>query len=180
MEFRAVAFDVGHTLIDEQIDAASFVLPIRIMPHVYKILPQIGLPMAAWSNTRSAREADVRNLLEAAGIAKFFSWVITSVDAGCRKPHPGFFRFALGKCGLAEKEVLFVGNQLNTDICGGLQCDIKTVWLSGEAYRSPEDTTLLDSVSPDYVIESLAELPALLKRIQTLGNAKSHPDTWEC
>jgi len=157
---KLVAFDVGHTLIDERIDAATFVLPVRLMPGVKKVLPQIHVPMAAWSNTKSAREAEVRRLLEAADIAQFFTWIVTSVDAGYRKPHPNFFQFALQKCGFSEGEVLFVGNQLNTDVCGGVQCGIQTVWLSGEAYRSPEDTP--GNVSPDFEIDSLIELPALL------------------
>src|SRR5690242_214716 len=102
MPLKLVAFDVGHTLIDEGIDAATFAGPVRPMPDVREALLQIQLPMAAWSNTRSAREADVRRLLAAADIGEFFTWVVTSVDAGSRKPHPDFFRFALRKCGLYE------------------------------------------------------------------------------
>jgi len=140
LPLKLVAFDVGHTLIDERIDASTFVPPVRLMPGVKEVLPQIQVPMAAWSNTKTAREAEVRNLLRAAGIAHFFNWVTTSVDAGCRKPDPNFFKFALQQCGLRQGEVLFVGNQLNTDVCGGVECGIRTVWISGEAYRSPEDT----------------------------------------
>lgn len=168
---KLVAFDVGHTLIDEAIDACSFVPPVRLMPYVKEVLPQIHLPMAAWSNTKSARQADVRKLLEAADIGQFFTWIMTSVDAGHRKPHPSFFQFALQKCGLSEGEVLFVGNQLNTDIRGGVQCGIRTVWVSGEAYRSPEDTS--GDLSPDFVIDSLAELPALIRRLLGLKTGAS-------
>jgi len=166
MSLKLVAFDVGHTLIDERIDAADFVEPITLMPHVLEVLPQIRLPMAAWSNTKSARETEVRNLLRAAGIERFFSWVITSIDANCRKPNREFFRYALETCGVRADEVLFVGNQLNTDVCGGTQCGIKTVWISGEAHRSPDETMLAGDVTADYEIEFLAELPALLGKIQ--------------
>jgi FMN phosphatase YigB (HAD superfamily) len=136
---------------------------VRPMPDVREALLQIQLPMAAWSNTRSAREADVRRLLAAADIGQFFTWVVTSVDAGSRKPHPDFFRFALRKCGLSESEVLFVGNQLNTDVCGGVSCGIRTAWISGEAHRSPEDSGA--DVTPDFVINSLLELPDLIRRL---------------
>ena len=159
---KLVAFDVGHTLVDETIDAATFTAPVRLMPDVREVLPQIHLPMAAWSNTRSAREAEVKQLLAAAGIGQFFTWIVTSVDAGYRKPHPSFFQFALRRCGVSAGELLFVGNQLNTDVCGGVQCGIKTVWVSGEAYRSPEDTG--GNTSPDFVITSLSELPALVRQ----------------
>lgn len=166
MPLKAIAFDVGHTLIDERIDAATFVPPVQLMPHVLEVLPQIDLPMAAWSNTRSAREAEVRKLLWAAGIEQFFRWVITSIDAGCRKPNPDFFRFALEGCGLSADEVLFVGNQLNTDVCGGVQCGIPTVWISGDAHRSPDETMTPVEVAADFEIASLSELPGLLRQIR--------------
>ena len=162
MLFKAIAFDVGHTLIDERIDAASFVEPVQLMPHVLEVLPQIDLPMAAWSNTRSAREKEVRHLLRAAGIDQFFTWVITSIDAGYRKPDREFFTFALKNCGFSADEVLFVGNQLNTDICGGLQCGIKTVWISGEPHRSPDETLTRATIRPDFELDSLLELPVLV------------------
>jgi putative hydrolase of the HAD superfamily len=166
VSLSAIAFDVGHTLIDERIDAASFIPPVQLMPHVLEVLPQIDLPMAAWSNTRSAREAEVRQLLRAARIEQFFSWVITSIDAGYRKPHPEFFHFALDGCGLTADEVLFVGNQLNTDICGGSQCGIRTVWISGDAHRSPEETMTPAEIVADFEIASLSELPGLLQQIR--------------
>jgi FMN phosphatase YigB (HAD superfamily) len=163
---RAVAFDVGHTLIDESIDAASFELPVRLMPHVREALPEIDVPMAAWSNTKSACEADVRHLLEAARIAHFFTWITTSIDAGWRKPHREFFDFALKQCGFSRDEVLFVGNQLNTDVYGGTQCQIRTVWVAGEEHRSPDETMTVRDVRPDFVVASLAELPELIRRLR--------------
>jgi putative hydrolase of the HAD superfamily len=163
---KAIAFDVGHTLIDERIDAATFLPPVQLMPHVLEVLPQIDLPMAAWSNTKSAREAEVRQLLRAAGIEQFFRWVITSIDAGSRKPDRKFFRFALEGCGLSADELLFVGNQLDTDICGGSQCGIRTVWISGDAHRSPEETLTPAEIAADFEITSLSELPGLLQQIR--------------
>ena len=161
MSLKLVAFDVGHTLIDEGIDAATFAGPVQPMADVREALQQIQLPMAAWSNTRSAHEADVRRLLAAADIGEFFTWIVTSVDAGSRKPHRDFFQFALRQCGLSESEVLFVGNQLNTDVCGGVSCGIRTVWISGEDHRSPDDCGT--DVKPDFVIKSMLELPDVIR-----------------
>lgn len=163
MPLKLVAFDVGHTLIDEGIDAATFAAPVWPMAGVRETLLQIQLPMAAWSNTRSAREADVRRLLMAADIGQFFTWIVTSVDAGSRKPHRDFFQFALQKCGLSKSEVLFVGNQLSTDVCGGVSCGIRTVWISGEAHHSPDD--FATNVKPDFVIKSMLELPEVIRSL---------------
>jgi phosphoglycolate phosphatase-like HAD superfamily hydrolase len=168
MVIKAVAFDFGHTLIDERTDGNVPLdsLPIRLMPEVSEVLPSISLPMAVWANTRTAAEAELRQRLERAGIGQFFSWVVTSVDAGFRKPAHEFFDFALAKCALGKEEVLFVGNQLNTDIAGGEQYGIRTVWLAGRPYRSADETLSPKDVRPTYRIPTLGELPLLLQRIR--------------
>jgi FMN phosphatase YigB (HAD superfamily) len=168
MVIKAVAFDFGHTLIDERKDADVPLesRPIHLMPVVSEVLPFLPVPLAVWANTRRATEAELRQWFDRAGIGRFFTWVVTSVDAGFRKPLPEFFDFALRKCGLHKDEVLFVGNQLNTDIIGGQQYGIRTVWLSGRAYRSANETLSPEEVHPTYTIRTLAEFPSLLQRIR--------------
>jgi FMN phosphatase YigB (HAD superfamily) len=168
MVTKAVAFDFGHTLIDERKDDNIPLesRPIHLMPEVCEVLPFLSLPLAVWANTRKATEAELRQWLERAGIGRFFAWVVTSVDAGFRKPAPEFFDFALGKCALSKDEVLFVGNQLNTDITGGEQYGIRTVWLCGRPYRSADETFSPKDVRPTYTIRTFRQLPLLLQRIR--------------
>jgi FMN phosphatase YigB (HAD superfamily) len=163
---KAVAFDWGHTVMDERrdVDVPLEVRPIHLMPGVSEVLPRIALPLALWANTRVATETDVRVWLERAGLSRLFRWVITSVDAGARKPAPGFFEYALARCGLAREDVLFVGNQLNTDVSGAEAFRIPTVWLSGADYRSADDAPC--DATPTYTIPTLIDLPALLERIR--------------
>jgi putative hydrolase of the HAD superfamily len=166
MALKAVVFDWGHTLMDERRDAhiPLDIRPVYLMPGVAEVLPRLDLPLALWANTREAPEAKVRSWLERAGIGALFQWVITSRDAGARKPSPKFFEYALTRCGLTKDDVLFVGNQLNSDIMGGDAFGIRTVWLSGPAHRSVDDTPC--SVTPTYIIETLHSLPALVRRLQ--------------
>jgi HAD superfamily hydrolase (TIGR01509 family) len=142
MSLKAVAFDWGHTLMDEcrDRDVPLDVRPVHLMPGVAEVLPQITLPLALWANTRAAVEAEVRGWLSRAGLSHLFRWVITSVDTGARKPAPQFFQYALAHSGLTREDVLFVGNQLNTDVSGAEAFGIATVWLSGPDYRSADDT----------------------------------------
>jgi HAD superfamily hydrolase (TIGR01509 family) len=165
MRLKAIAFDWGHTLMDEcrDGDVPLHARPVHLMPGVLKVLPQLPLPLALWANTRVAAEADVRGWLERAGLNRLFQWVITSSDAGARKPTPQFFQYALSRCGLAKQDVLFVGNQLNTDISGAEAFGISTVWLSGTDYRSADDTPCY--ASPTHTIRTLNDLPALLQRL---------------
>jgi HAD superfamily hydrolase (TIGR01509 family) len=163
---QAIAFDWGHTVMDEireghlPLDAR----PVHLMPGVSDVLPQLALPLALWANTRDAAESDVRRWLERAGLGPLFRWVITSVDAGARKPAPQFFEYALERSGLSKEEVLFIGNQLNTDVAGAEAFGIRTVWLSGPEHRSADDTP--GSASPTHTIGTLYDLPALLQRLR--------------
>jgi FMN phosphatase YigB (HAD superfamily) len=165
MVIRAVAFDFGHTLVDEQKDASIplELRPIHLMPGVSEILPHIRIPLAVWANTHTATGSDVQHFLDRAGIGRFFAWIVTSVDAGFRKPAPQFFDFALRVCGLARDEVLFVGNQLNTDITGGRDYGIRTVWISGSAYQSADETLSPQEVHSAHTIPTLRQLPSLLE-----------------
>jgi putative hydrolase of the HAD superfamily len=160
---KAIAFDLGHTLMDERRDQHVPIRarPVHLMPGVADVLPRLTLPLAVWANTRMAREADVRGWLDRAGLGAFFRWVITSVDAGARKPVPEFFRYALARGGLARDDVVFVANQLNTDVAGAEAFGIRTVWLSGPAHRSTDDTPC--NALPTYTIRTLYELPTLLQ-----------------
>jgi FMN phosphatase YigB (HAD superfamily) len=158
---KAVAFDLGHTLVDEHTDRD----PLQLMPDVPEVLTRIGLPMAVWSNTRDAREAEVRGILKAVQIEQHFSWVVTSVDAGFRKPAREFFQFALARWPFAKNEILFVGNQLNTDVLGAQSCGIRTAWLSAPEFRSDDETMTLDDVTPTYILLRFSDVLSLLKDI---------------
>jgi FMN phosphatase YigB (HAD superfamily) len=158
---KAVAFDFGHTLLDEQ---SVFGHP-RPMPGLLEALPQIRLPMAVWANTRNADEAAVRGILRTLQIDQYFSSVVTSVDAGFRKPAPEFFKFAMSQWSYAKDEILFVCNQLNTDVVGAESFGIRTAWLSAPEFRSPDETMTLGDVQPTFTLAGFAELASLLARI---------------
>ena len=168
MPLRAIAFDWGHTLMDERQDEhiPLDIRPIYLMPGVADVLPQLTLPLAVWANTRVARETTVRGWLDRAGLGPLFRWVITSVDAGARKPAPEFFQYALARCRLTKNDVLFVGNQLNSDIAGGEAFGIRTVWLCGSSYRSVDDAPCLARAT--YTIDTLYSLRPLVQKLQAL------------
>jgi len=162
-----VAFDFGHTLVHE-----GFVDErIELMPGVREVLPRIGLPMAVWANTRTAAEMEIRRLLKLARIEQYFSCVVTSVDAGFRKPAPGFFQFAVMKSNFQKGEVLFVCNQLNTDVLGAEEFGIRTAWIAAPGFRSGDETMTLEDVKPSFILAGLEELPSLLQEV----SARSGP-----
>jgi FMN phosphatase YigB (HAD superfamily) len=162
---KAVMFDFGHTIIDE-LKGRNEPLArrsVHLMPGLPGILPHIALKMGIWANSDCGVQ-DIWLWLKRAGISNYFTWVATSADAGARKPSHRFFSYALEQCELGKDEIVFVGNQLNTDIRGAKEYGIKSVFLSGPAYHSPDDD-LVSQDHLDYTIESLYELPALLKTL---------------
>lgn len=166
MLLKAIAFDWGHTLMNESRDEhiPPETRPVHLMPGVADVLPQLTLPLILWANTRVARKTVVRGWLDRAGLGPLFRCVVTSVDAGARKPAPEFFQYALARCGLTKDSVLFVGNPLYSDIAGGEAFGIRTVWLGNDSYRSPDDSSC--NTRATYTIDTLHDLPALIQRIQ--------------
>ena len=65
--------------------------------------------------------------------------------------------------GMERGDVLFVGNQLNTDIAGANGYGIRSVYLGDDAYRSADDRPT--SALPSYTVQSLRELPGLVEQL---------------
>jgi putative hydrolase of the HAD superfamily len=163
---KAVMFDFGHTIMDEVKERTEPLArrSVHLMPGLPGILRQIPLKMGIWANA-DCRGQEVWLWLKRARIDDYFTWVATSADAGARKPSHRFFSYALKQCELGKDEIVFVGNQLNTDIRGAKEYGIKCVFLSGAAYRSPDDDPAAQ-IQPNYTIGSLKELLALLKALR--------------
>ena len=162
---RMVAFDLGHTILDEveYRELAIHLRPAVPMQGVLAALPRIDLPMAIWANT-TATGAEVRAWLKGASLDHYFRCIVTSAEVGYRKPDKRFFVRALTECGYGAHEILFVGNQRNSDIEGANACGIQSVLLTAPAYRSADDCGTANA-EPTYEIEYLDELPGLLRAI---------------
>jgi putative hydrolase of the HAD superfamily len=163
---KAVMFDFGNTIMREDscVDPYLRDCPIDLMPGVRTAIDGIQLPKGIWANTRLAMSADLRRWLERAGLHNQISWVVTSYEIGCRKPAPQFFTHALTACGFQRKDVIFVGNQLDSDIAGANEVGIRCVYLSGEAYRS-SDERMSVAAKATFTIATLFELPTLISSL---------------
>ncbi|CAN7639591.1 HAD family hydrolase [Paenibacillus sp. LjRoot56] len=82
--------------------------------------------------------------------------MITSEDVKSYKPRPEMFQKALQKYNLHPTEVLHVGDSLTSDVAGAQRAGIKVAWINRRNKELPQ------SVSPDYVVNSLEELIPLL------------------
>lgn len=163
---RAVLFDLGDTLIHEQVDDRVTLdqLALELQPAAAPTLRLLSREYALGivSDTETSPEPAVRRALQQLGIDQYFAAVVTSVDTGVRKPDPAIFRTALDRLRVAPSETVMVGNDPSRDIPGARALGMRTVLYRSSRYYRPDA-----AAEADYVIDSLGELPAILKRLRT-------------
>jgi 2-haloacid dehalogenase len=103
--------------------------------------------------------ADVqRPRLARSPLASAIEHLVISEEVGVAKPHPAFFDIALARLGRPDRrDVLVVGDSLNSDIAGGVASGIDTCWFNAEG--RPRG----DGPVATYEIRRLAELETLLQ-----------------
>lgn len=80
----------------------------------------------------------------------------------CGKPAPAYFRSALSLLGMPAERAAMVGDDIVNDVMGAQAVGVTGVLVRTGKFR-PEDLQRVDDV-PDHVIDSFADLPALLGR----------------
>jgi HAD superfamily hydrolase (TIGR01458 family) len=76
------------------------------------------------------------------------------------KPSPAFFEAAVDDLGLDKKEVIMIGDDIETDVGGAQKAGIPGVLVKTGKYR--QEDVERSSVEPDAVLSSIAELKDLL------------------
>jgi FMN phosphatase YigB (HAD superfamily) len=160
---KAVIFDFGQTIMPETLSIRQD-CPVELMPGITEAMSQIMLPKGIWANTKEATASQIRSWLKRAGLDAYIQWVVTSFEIGHRKPSLEFFTSAQRECGLRASEIVFVGNQLNTDILGANNAGIRSVYLADARYRSADDLPETQII-PAYTIETLFDLPRLIQSL---------------
>lgn len=98
--------------------------------------------------------------IEDSGIGKYFDDIFVSEKIGYNKPDKRFFDLCFNTIqGFKHEETVIVGDTLSSDIKGGINAGIKTIYFNP---HSIENTT---DIVPDYEIHSLSELPRLLEKM---------------
>lgn len=91
------------------------------------------------------------------GIGKYFDGIFVSERIGYNKPDKRFFDAAFSEIpDFSLEETVIIGDSLTSDILGGLNAGIKTVFFNPKGYDNAT------SITPHYEIRSLSELPRLL------------------
>ena len=100
--------------------------------------------------------------MTSANLYRFFEKVFVSQELGYNKPSLEYFEAAFAQIpGFDKRKCLMVGDSLTSDIRGGANAGIKTCWVNPEGVPHRED------IRPDYEIQYLHQLEALLETLDT-------------
>lgn len=115
--------------------------------------------------------ADVQDSrIASAGIAPYFDGIYISEKIGLNKPSKAFFDYVFedirSKQSSVESnsfsldETLIVGDSLTSDILGGINAGIKTVWFNPEPLKNPflKSEPNSEPIVPDFEIRSLDKI----------------------
>jgi len=98
--------------------------------------------------------------MTSANLYRFFETVFVSQEIGHNKPSKAYFDACFATIpGFDPEKAMIVGDSLSSDILGGINAGIKTVWVNPDHKKAP------DHIHPDYEIEALHQLPALLETL---------------
>jgi YjjG family noncanonical pyrimidine nucleotidase len=125
----------------------------RLMPQALETLNYLKRRYRLYIITNGFEEIQSTKM-KASGIAHFFDAVITSEKAGYKKPSPEIFRLALNHSEAQPFEAVMIGDNLLTDIAGGRNADIDTVYFNPNQLPHQERVT--------HEIKNLYELTSIL------------------
>ncbi len=146
---------VDHT--DTDAIRRAMCLPASVMTRalpgarqLLETLRDVGLRRVILTNAIWRCETDYWNDFQAQGLAGLFEAVISSVDAGSRKPHQRIFELALEVAAAPPRQWIMIGNSEVNDIAPAASLGMRTVRVAIEDER-PERS------QADFMVMSLAE-----------------------
>ncbi|KAA3642251.1 MAG: HAD family hydrolase [Chloroflexi bacterium] len=109
-------------------------------------------------------DADVHRLVDKAEIRPYFDFIVSSAAYGMRKPNPRIFEHALAHWKAAPEQAVMVGDTLGADILGAHHMGMPGIWITRRA-DTPANRAHADTIKPDHSIDTLIELPGLIKEL---------------
>jgi len=129
---------------------------VELLPGAESVLAVArGLgPVGILTNGPERRQ---RTKIEALGLDGAVDGIVYAGDLPRRKPHVEPFGAILDALGVEPHGALYVGDSLAYDVAGAHNAGLRVAWL-----RRDGDAGDADGYDPDYVLDSLADLEAVL------------------
>lgn len=102
-----------------------------------------------------------KSRIKSSGMAKYLNDIFISQQIGFNKPNVNFFNYCFSRIPNFEKhETLIIGDSLSSDIIGGRNSSITTVWFNPDGLRNSSN------IIPDHEIHHLLDLIPLLQTMK--------------
>lgn len=115
-------------------------LKVNLFPYSIEILEYL-LPKYKMHIITNGFSEVQETKLKTSGMDKYFVEVITSEEAGVKKPDPGIFEFAFGKTGASAHESIMIGDDYEVDIIGARGAGMKQIFFDPEKKHGKNGST---------------------------------------
>lgn len=128
-------------------------LKVNLFPHAMEILAYLYPSYHLHLITNGFQEVQEVKL-KSSGMDRYFQHLITSEEAGVKKPEPGIFNFAFQKTASRPEESLMIGDDYEVDILGARNIGMDQVFFDPEQQFPQNGST--------FKIKDLIELKEIL------------------
>jgi putative hydrolase of the HAD superfamily len=91
-------------------------------------------------------DVSLHDLLQRLAIAPLLDGIVTSAEAGARKPSPRIFERALSLAGASAGEAIHVGDSIEEDVAGARAAGIGAVLISRDGSPAPAGVPVVESL----------------------------------
>ncbi len=129
------------------------------MPHAEEFLAAVKGKYRIYLATNGIKEIQ-NGRLKSAGLLDYFDGIFISSDFGVHKPSVAYFDECFARMENPDKEkTVIIGDSLSSDILGGKNAGIKTIYYNPKAVPNQTD------LKPDFEVSDLCDILPILERI---------------
>lgn len=128
-------------------------LKVNLFPYTHEILSYLKGKYTLHLITNGFEEVQTVKI-DASDLRKYFTEIITSEMAGCKKPNPRIFEFAMNKAEAVAENSMMIGDDLRVDILGAKGVDIDQIYVNYDSEPHSEKIS--------YEINHLKEIEEIL------------------
>jgi len=168
-----LGIEVPEDVHDEVVKAfAESILhaPPRLLDGVAEVLPGLAETnrLALISDTAFSPGSVLRQVLDRLGVARYFTAMVFSDEAGVSKPRPEVFQMALDALDGKAEDSIHIGDIERTDVAGAKKAGFKAILYTGDPATQLIEPRQ-EKTAADAVLHSWYEAPAIIHRVRGAG-----------
>ena len=172
VEFYKNAFHISASVEElmrrrGEIATDFFANRVGLFPSAKTTLEQLREMKLHLAIATSSVSASARPFLERTGIRSLFSVVVTGDEVQQGKPHPDIYLRAAKKLGISPEACLVIEDAL-AGVAAGKAANIRVAAIPDTRFVDPREY----ETKADYVLGSLSEIPALIRRVNAAASEK--------